>query len=296
MASSVDALWVVAGERPQRQPGLRIGNRFFNAAFTQHVAGILGTTKIAGISLPELNVMSTHWSMWNRMRHRNRYFIEGHELHTETLIQQASNGKVDVVEVRGWGMRIEYFAATRRAWQEKTAGLRDSIVSRQTDGSVALHIRTGDALDSAHPDYFPLPLSFYEHVIDQSGLSPVFVGQVDSDNWYVRRLREKFKGARFISGRAMADFAFLVAAPVKVLSISSFAWAASWMSPNHSRTLIPSAGLFSPIVRPDIDLNPGRSQGYFAADFPPVSRRDYPGTQELLAALDDFAVPGDWWC
>jgi hypothetical protein len=191
-------------------------------------------------------------------------------------------------------MRIEHLVATRRSWQEKTAELIDSLVSRQTDASVAIHIRTGDALDSTHPDYFPLPLSFYERVIDQSGLSPVFVGQVDSENWYVRRLREKFQGARFVSGSVMEDFAFMAAAPVKVLSISSFAWAASWMGPTYARTLIPSAGLLSPTVRPDIDLNPGRSHGYFAADFPPVSRREYPGTQELLAALEDFTVPVDW--
>ncbi len=80
MASPVDNLWVVAGERPQRHPGLRIGNRFFNAAFTQHVADALGAAKIAGISLPELKVMSPPWSKWNRVRHRHRYFIEGHEL------------------------------------------------------------------------------------------------------------------------------------------------------------------------------------------------------------------------
>ena len=287
-------IYVVAGEKRQSRPGVRLGNRFFNACFTSYVAKSLGTSQVFGIHLPELGVVGPRGFLFRHSKRRATLSVEGHKL-DEVELRERLKSTVSTVVVRGWGMRLQYQSAPRTFWQKRASDALGLAARPDLDTKIVIHIRAGDALDSSHPDYFPLPFEFYERVIQESQLSPLFVGQVASGTWYADELQQRFRGAEFEAGSAIEDFKTLACAPVKVLSISSFAWVASWVGRTDSRVLIPSAGLFSPEIRPDVDLLPSEDEGFAVARFPVISRRNVSSTRELLEALKPSSLPPNWY-
>jgi hypothetical protein len=63
-----------------------------------------------------------------------------------------------------------------------------------------IHIRLGDVgSPTTHDDMGPLPISYYSYLIATTGLSPVFVGEID-DSPYCKALQSEFSEARFIPG------------------------------------------------------------------------------------------------
>jgi hypothetical protein len=91
---------------------------------------------------------------------------------------------------------------------------------------------------------------FYEKIIDESGLEPVFMGQLEQGD-YIDALRLAFKGATFLpqSIEPMQDFQTIRGAEHIVCSISSFSWLASWLSEAAQTIHLPIAGLFNPANR-----------------------------------------------
>lgn len=121
---------------------------------------------------------------------------------------------------------------------------------------LAINIRLGDILVTPHGQYFPMPLAWYEQLIDTTGLSPVFIGQVGDDP-YSAALRRRFRGARFAAPASAAeDFATLRGARNVAIGISTFAWLATWLSDAAEAIHLPIAGLYHPAARPDVDLLP----------------------------------------
>jgi hypothetical protein len=110
---------------------------------------------------------------------------------------------------------------------------------------LVISIRGGEILDGRHPDYILLPPSFYEMVIKETGLKPVFFGQIE-DNAYCLALRARFPQARFVAGQGvMHDFAMLRRSKHIVPSISTFSWLAAWLG-EADTVFMPVAGLFNP--------------------------------------------------
>ena len=59
----------------------------------------------------------------------------------------------------------------------------------------AIHIRLGDTLAGAHPDYYPLPISVYQKVCEETGRSPAFIGEFDY----------RCRASSFLAGRLRDD-------------------------------------------------------------------------------------------
>jgi len=91
-----------------------------------------------------------------------------------------------------------------------------------------------------------MPFCYYEEVIAATGLRPVFIGQID-DNPYSDALRRRFAGAKFLARRSsIEDFTTIRQARHVVLSISSYAWLAAWLSETAQSVHMPIYGLFEP--------------------------------------------------
>jgi hypothetical protein len=102
--------------------------------------------------------------------------------------------------------------------------------------------------------HYPLlPIAFYADLIEQTGLQPVFMGQLGDDP-YCTALRSRFPGAIFLPTRGpLGDFETIRNSRHVVVSVSTFAWLAAWLS-DADTIFQPLAGFFSPGQRPDIDL------------------------------------------
>ncbi|MBV9782603.1 MAG: hypothetical protein JO264_02175, partial [Acidisphaera sp.] len=116
-------------------------------------------------------------------------------------------------------------------------------------------IRGGDILDGHHRDYVLIPPEFYLELVEQTGLAPVFMGQL-GENTYCTRLRRLFPDARFVESRGpMIDFATIRQATNIVTSISTFSWLAAWLS-HAQKIYMPLSGLFHPMQSREVDLVP----------------------------------------
>ncbi|MDM9628782.1 hypothetical protein QTL95_23075 [Rhizobium sp. S152] len=149
------------------------------------------------------------------------------------------------------------------------------------DNHIVFHIRGGDILRDAHKDYYPVPFSYIDGVLKNADANPVFLGQLE-DSYYTAKLREKYPKAIFSPPKSpIEDFETLRKSSQIAISISSFAWAAAWLS-DARRIHFPVAGMLNPSQRPDIDLLPSDDPRYTFYHFEPFKWRAKTADVEML--------------
>ena len=189
-------------------------------------------------------------------------------------------GTLDRVDVRTYAQRLGNFlphAAYRRLFP-------GPALQGTGAGELLCNIRQGDILDARHPDYVLLPIDFYADLVAQTGLSPVFMGQLE-DSPYARALRARFPAARFLPSQgAVADFTFIRASRHVVPAISTFSWLAAWLSDAESIHL-PVLGLFNPAQARSTDLVPLDDPRYRFFAFPHHYAVPVDGFAEAHAAI-----------
>lgn len=149
------------------------------------------------------------------------------------------------------------------------------------DGDIVIHLRLEDSLAGANKHYGPIPIKFYERVIEASGKKPVFVGQI-GDDWYSNALTQRFPDAVFLKGGSVLhDFETLRRAKHVVPAVSTFSWVASWLS---AATTIhfPIYGVLNPLQFPEVDLLPVTDPRYRFYLFPV---RHWRGTPDQISEV-----------
>ncbi|TNC09633.1 hypothetical protein FF100_25855 [Methylobacterium terricola] len=178
----------------------------------------------------------------------------------------AENRIFDRFEWHGYGQRLEYFPVKEQA---RALFSRPDLRVPVFDGdAVVCPVRAGEILDARHPGYTVIPVDFYADVIEDLGLRPVFTGQTE-DNIYMRALKDRFPRAEIVPHHGiLEDFQIIRSASNIVLSISTFAWLAAWLS--HAKTIVlPVYGMFNPGLFPGHDLLPLGDDRYHFYRFPP---------------------------
>ena len=256
-----------------------LGNRMVRLMFAQRLGRELDWP-VVGYNLPE----------WGLVSHADQPFPGtgistgwGHVYNVAALATRALAERVDYIEVEAFAQRLEYFADRRAHFAALFAGPPGRPIA---DSELAINVRTGDIVDGYHRDYTPLPLAFYHRLVAETGLAPVFVGQLD-DNWYTRALREQFPHARYLSGGPIDDFQTMRGARHVVLAVSSFSWLAAWLSDRAEVIHMPQAGLFNPEQRGDIDLVPRADPRW---RFYPFAVEHFTASEEQKAVLTGMAV------
>jgi Glycosyl transferase family 11 len=258
------------------QPG-NLGNQMFRYMLAHHLADQVPGAQIVGYQMPDWGLCSTvEVPPW-----RAPFVVPArHRIDIKAVLRRLATHENDGLDIYAYAQRLEYFghnlARFRNLFDARVAGAPIG------DDEIAVSIRAGDILAGIHPDYFPLPISFYRSLLAPLRLRPVFVGQLD-DSWYEHALRDAFPDARFLThDTACEDFQSLRHARHKVLAISTFSWLAGWLSAPDSIIHYPLAGLLNPSQRPQIDLAPLGDARYRFYVFPVWH---YGGHAEDVAAL-----------
>ncbi|ANW00417.1 hypothetical protein LMTR13_09815 [Bradyrhizobium icense] len=150
---------------------------------------------------------------------------------------------------------------------------------------ILIHIRAGDVSVPSHGSYGPVPISYYQYLVSETKLTPVFIGET-SQSPYMEALSREFPGAEFVGGAsAFEDFQTIRRAQHIAVSVSSFSWLAAFLS--TAETIhVPLAGLLDPRERPDADLLPLSDPRYRFHD---VSARAWKNRySDVLAHRADF--------
>ncbi len=227
--------------------GGRLGNRMFEVMLAHRIAGLARRCLVTGEALPEWGIAPRHLRLPAR-----HLVVAGHRVDLERIGYLLREGLVEGVETSALGCRMELLLPLDAA-----RGLFAAPEPGREFGADALviSIRGAEILAGIHRDYRPLPIAFYARLVAETGLRPVFLGQIGEDP-YSQALRARFPDAVFVPSRgAMEDFTALRAARHLCVSISTFAWLAGWLSRAESIHL-PVAGMFHPGQRPDVDLLP----------------------------------------
>jgi hypothetical protein len=128
------------------------------------------------------------------------------------------------------------------------------LYHKVTDNELLINIRAGEILGGV-PHYPLVPIAFYEEVVEKTGLSPMFIGQLESSE-YVAELKRRFPGARFINSHgARADFDLIRSAKNIIVAVSTFSWLAAWLS-EADNIFLPLTGFYNPAHHREVDLLP----------------------------------------
>jgi hypothetical protein len=204
---------------------------------------------ISGLTLPEWGIaMPPAPPCGGR-----RIEIRKQDVPFRKLVRLMQESETIDVDLRRLNVRVEYFG-------DRLDQIRRTFPPGSAEGAgadeIAINIRGAEILSGKHRNFIPIPISFYEAIIESTGLRPVFVGQIAEDS-YSEALRKRFPDARFVThGFGLRDFHYLRASHAIVAAVSSYSWLAAWLSETATRIYVPVVGLYHPGARPDCNLLP----------------------------------------
>lgn len=150
--------------------------------------------------------------------------------------------------LRGYFQRYAYYRPYKRLIRE--SWLACDAVPRAAPDDLTIHVRAGDIWQRgrpsrrAHPDYHALPFSFYDAILRSRRWGKVTVVTEDRFDPMVCKLVAHC-GAEVQAGSVLEDFKVLRASANLVMSVSSYAWWAAWLS-DAARIYFPLVGIFDP--------------------------------------------------
>lgn len=166
---------------------------------------------------------------------------------------------------RGYGQRLENLMP-----RERYAGVfvsDEGGITVYDRRHLLINVRSGDVVEGRFRDYVLTPIAFYRDVIADTGLIPVFMGQLEP-NPYTDALRAAFPHALFHPSQgAIRDFETVRRAANIVVAVSTFSWLAAWLS-EAEQVFLPVNGLFNPLQFPACNLVPLNDPRYRFYLFP----------------------------
>ena len=254
-----------------------LGNKIFQYMYCRSLQDILPGSELGGYNLPEFDLVSGEFELGGRVltiRDGNRHSMA-------SIAYQLKQGIYDALLFDGYVQRLEYYP-NRDVF---AAFFRSNISvdrARLGPGNVTINVRGQEVLRATHPNYNPVPVSFFEHVANTTRLDPVIVGQL-GDDAYSEEIRRRFSGCIFIPSRSpIEDFEIVRQSTNIALSVSTFSWTAAWLSNTAQTIHLPVSGFLHPHQAPDVDLLPTRDGRYRFYQFP-IFR--WQATKEQLDAL-----------
>lgn len=268
-----------------RLVGGRLGNKMFQLMLAHVIASRVPGAVITGDKLPEFGwdppEMPTPARSLRLVGHQLR--LAGNRVDLGRVVYMLKAGLLDGVVTSALGCRMDMLPTV----DEARAIFRNEEPEVEGFGPdcLVINVRAPFVREEGggHPSYCPLPFAYYDRLIAETGLRPVFLGQINRDP-HAMALRARFPGAEFFPSRgAMVDFAALRRSRHICVAVSTFSWLAAWLS--GAETIhMPVAGMFHPGFRNDIDLLPVGDRRYRFQLFP---AKPWTGTPAELAETID---------
>ena len=238
-----------------------LGNQMIQYAAAHALASRIGVVRFSNVNLPPFGIQ--HPAIGGAFPATET--VTSHTVDLDRLAKALAGGALQRVDIRTYAQRMENFLPPQayaavfpwRGPAPETAGPDELLCN----------IRQGDILDGHHPDYVLVPVDFYAGLVEETGLRPVFMGQLD-DTPYLRSLRARFPAARFLpSLGAGVDFERVRRAHFIVPAISTFSWLAAWLS-EAEQIFLPVLGLLNPAQNRGVNLLPLDDPRYRFYQFP----------------------------
>jgi hypothetical protein len=258
------------------RPAGRTANQLLQYLFAANLQRLVGDLQVYGYDLPEWNLVSekpAHEAPTRELR------LTGQNLFCDDIAGLMRRKIVPNYVLSGLGFRMSNYAPVEFYRPLIKADLPH--ITGYGPEYVVFHIRGGDILQNAHPDYYPIPFSYIDSVLKRADALPVFVGELE-ESYYSTRLRARYPDAIFSPPASpLEDFETMRRSRQIAVAISSFSWMAAWLS-QADRIHMPVAGMLNPQLRPDIDLLPEDDARYSFYHFEPFRWNATPADIETL--------------
>ena len=242
-------------------PAGDVGNQMLQLIYARALADRLGGARITGYDLPIWGLRAPD----DKARYHKPLIVGGHLQDPDLIVALVKKFGLRAFYLRTFRFRVEDFPDRASIQTLFDGGTAD--VEGFGDDVLVINIRGLETLGGVHEDYGPLPFSYYRHLIERTGLKPVFMGQL-GDDFYSKALRARFPDARFVSSRgALGDFETIRRSKHIAISVSTFSWLAAWLS-DAATIHMPLSGMFNPAQRPEINLLPVGDHRYRFYAFP----------------------------
>lgn len=138
-----------------------------------------------------------------------------------------------LIVLDGFFQRYEYFKPYKKQIYDWLK-LPISPLESPTDADLVLHVRGGDLLDgngrkefnNTHP---PAPFWYYAEIIENTAFDKLYIVTERKNDIVANKIAKQYDGI-IVSQSLYEDFNFLYNAKEIVLSLSTFAWWAAWLS------------------------------------------------------------------
>lgn len=263
-------------------PRGRLGNQMAQYLVAMRLRQLVGELAVSGYAMPEWGLVAPVQEFGGGALPE----LSGNLFDLRQVARRMKAGKLEQVGLSGFGFRLEHFPSSGESrGLFVSAGPARKVLG---DDDLLINVRAEDILNrGVHPDYGLLPVEFYRSIVRETGLKPVFQGQIEAGP-YLDGLLKALPDARLIPSQgAVADFQIIRQAKHIVLSLSSFTWIAAWLS--EARQIhVPVFGFLNPRQRPDIDLLPVDDARYRFYAFPV---RQWNGSRAQQADLLQGRIP-----
>lgn len=234
-----------------------IGNQLFQYMLALAIKFRTGVpVLITGLDIPSFGIKST--------KVRDEGFsieIKNHAPPLEAIVSLVKEVRHIDVNIRCLSTRMSYYSKHLSEYR-RYLKLKKSIYNGYDNSYLVINVRGAEISKGVHRNYIPIPLSFYEQIIIETALKPVFIGQLGDDK-YSQSLRNKFPDALFPKFDSWEDDFNVIRSSVNIIpAISTFSWLASWLSETAENIYFPVMGLYHPLARPDIDMLPVDDERY----------------------------------
>ena len=238
-----------------------LGNQMIQFATAYALASRIGTVRFSNVNLPPFGIL--HPVIHGEFPMTET--VTGNTVELDRLAKALAAGAIQRVDLRSYAQRMENFLPPQ-AYASVFAARGPAPETAGPD-ELLCNVRQGDIVDGHHPDYVLIPPDFYAGLVSETGLRPVFMGQLD-DTPYLRALRGRFPNARFLPSQGAAvDFERVRRARHIVPAISTFSWLAAWLS-DAERIYLPVLGLLNPAQNRAVNLLPLDDARYRFYQFP----------------------------
>ena len=238
-----------------------LASRMFQYMTALSIVELAGGGRIAGANLPEWQMEPTTIPSDGQQATRDN----GQWVPVQRLSRLLQDCLVERVILEGACHNVNNLLPPERYRDVFSV---DPNLGRQTDARSLLIVIRGDAtMDAAQEDDVLVPVQFYADVIAETGLRPVFMGQL-SPSPYMDAIRARFPDAAYWeSVGGLADFATILKAKNIVVSISTFSWLAAWLS-RATQIILPLSGMLNPFQNQSQNFVPAQDPRYRFYRFP----------------------------
>lgn len=228
-----------------------VGNQLFQYMLALAIKFRTGVPVIiTGLNIPSFGIHSK--------KVRDEGFcveIKNHVPPLESIVSLVKNVLNIDVNIKCLSTRMSFYSKHLPEYR-RYLKLRDSLFDGYDSTHLVINVRGAEISTGVHRNYIPVPLSFYERIINETNLKPVFVGQLGDDEYSIA-LKSKFPDALYPKFDSWEDDFNVVRNSVNIIpAISTFSWLASWLSETAKNIYFPIMGLYHPLARPDIDMLP----------------------------------------